>query len=57
MNDKTNEKVEISVNSYNNLIEAYNLLECLLSCGLEKWSGYSEAVDMLENLEDDEYVR
>lgn len=57
MKDKTNEKVEISVNSYNNLIEAYNLLECLRSCGLEKWSGYSEAVDMLEKLEENEYVR
>ena len=57
MKDKINEKVEISVNLYNNLIEAYNLLECLRSCGLEKWSGYSEAVDMLEKLEENEYVR
>lgn len=42
------EMVEISVEEYNELLEAYQWLQALEDAGVDNWSGYDFAVETLE---------
>ena len=54
MNEKM-EFVTISVNEYQRLQEYSHKLSCLESCGVDNWSGYSEAMQMFnEEYEEEE---
>ena len=42
------EEVTISRDEYDELIQALELLNCLEACGVDNWSGYSDACEMME---------
>ncbi len=53
--DKTvdnTETVLLDETEYNTLCDAYDKLTCLEACGVNKWSGYVSAIDMLEELQE-----
>lgn len=51
------EKIELTLDRYQELIEAEHMLACLKECGVDNWSGYGDATDMYcaDDLEDDAY--
>jgi hypothetical protein len=44
--------ITIGVKEYERLIERDNFLSCLESAGVDNWSGYSEAWEMMEEEND-----
>ena len=42
------DEVTISRDEYDELIQALELLNCLEACGVDNWSGYSDACEMME---------
>jgi hypothetical protein len=48
------EFITITMDEYNDLIEAMEFLQCLEACGVDNWNGYSDAVEMFECDEDDD---
>ena len=47
------EIVEVDKETYEKLLEAVDFLDCLAHCGVDSWSGYEEAQEMMELLTDD----
>jgi hypothetical protein len=45
------EFVTITMDEYNELIDAVDFLACLEACGVDNWSGYADAVEMFEEEE------
>jgi len=53
--DKTVDKTEtvlLDETEYNTLCAAYDKLTCLEACGVDNWSGYPDAMDTLEELQE-----
>ena len=46
MNDS--EQILIYKSDYQNLLENSKFLACLQACGVDNWSGYEEAQEMME---------
>ena len=46
--------ITISQEEYDRLISADNFLNCLEACGVDNWHGYGEAIEMLEEEENNE---
>lgn len=46
--------IKITLNEYNKLLRAANFLDCLEACGVDNWSGYSDAIEMLEDEYDEQ---
>jgi hypothetical protein len=46
------ETVTISKSEYENLLEAQEFLNCLEACGVDNWSGHSEARRMMSEEEE-----
>ncbi|MGG1659514.1 hypothetical protein [Brevibacillus sp. NRS-1366] len=53
MNEKM-EFVTISVEEYQQLQNDSYMLSCLEACGVDNWGGYSEAMQMFNEEEEDE---
>jgi hypothetical protein len=49
----TEEMVTISKEYFERLRHAYDLLMALQESGVDNWEGYSEAMSLIENLEED----
>lgn len=43
--------IEISLAEYRDLLEKESMLECLQACGVDNWSGYSDAQEMMGDSE------
>lgn len=52
LSDGTN-VVTIPVSYYETLLKDQELLEALQAAGVDNWAGYSDAIEMLEDEEDD----
>ena len=48
---KMDEKIEISVKEYAELVDAYRTLLALESAGVDNWDGYDYAMEILETIE------
>lgn len=46
--------IKLTVDRYNELLEAEEMLEALEACGVDNWEGYDEALDMFEAMGEDE---
>lgn len=46
------DEVTIKKSEYDRLQEAYGFLECLRACGVDNWSGYDDAIDMMNGEEE-----
>lgn len=42
------EQVTIPLDEYENLLYDSNFLKCLISCGVDNWEGYEEAIKMMD---------
>ena len=40
--------IEISIAEYKDLLAKESFLECLQACGVNNWSGYDDAQEMME---------
>lgn len=49
-----NAMVTILAEEYAELLEAQRMLECLHANGVDNWSGYSDAMDMFYEAEEDD---
>lgn len=54
-NDNKNEEmITITKQEYDGLLKSQFFLECLEACGIDNWGGYSDAHDLMEELEEQE---
>lgn len=51
--DKKNETVTISKEEYDSLLEDQHMLQCLQGAGVDNWSGYDLAIEMMNEEEDE----
>lgn len=49
LSDIKRNKVTISQEEYEELLEASALLECLKGCGVDNWDGWDDAQEMLDS--------
>ena len=45
--------ITISQEEYDQLLEDSNLLDCLRNCGVDNWGGWDDAMEMMNEVEDD----
>ena len=53
-NTYNNETINITLEEYNKLLKDSNFLEALKCAGVDNWKGYSEAIELLEEWDEDE---
>lgn len=47
------EMITIPKSEYESLLESREFLSCLEACGVDNWGGYSDAIEMMEEEEDE----
>lgn len=51
--DESMDTVVVTRSEYESLLEARAFLDCLDACGVDNWSGYSDAQQMFNEEEED----
>lgn len=51
--DPDNDMIEITVEEYEELLEGARFLEALEEAGVDNWDGYSYAIEILNEMDDD----